>query len=309
MATAEQNFTSHLRAASEVHQTAPSEGSRVEEAMQKGKEAPSPVSLRNLFTHTESHPVVLDLACTKAFGNDWHYWEAPTLWAEIKRVFQSEISEQVRNKLQAIRTLYVSELPWSSWQVFEKISHALNGNPPDWSFMQAVGLEELYGTVDMIDQIRRAEWANEVKLYMAACVLGEDVFYVPSPLEFIQAEVSQPYFVCHDCGNSDPALFHDGVCDTCTLKFEGGSFLLGDYGKKPEGNKGKNLTVVLRYDPEPAERRWKEVSGLASNKVSLKETPVDVQVDKLLSARDYMNIRRRQLVEQITALKGWLGAS
>lgn len=277
--------------------------------MQAGREAPSPVSLRNLFTHTDAHPVVLDLACTKAFGNEWHHWEAPTLWAEIKRVFQSEISEQVRNKLQAIRTLYVSDLPWGSWQVFEKIAHALNGNTPDWSFMQAVGLEELYGTVDMIDQIRRSDWSNEVKLYMAACVLGEDVFYVPAPLEFIQAEVSQPYFVCRDCGNSDPALFHDGVCDTCTLKFEGGSFLLSEYGKTPAGNKGRNLTIVLRYNPELVEKRWNEVSGIPSNKVVLKETPADVQVDKLLSARDYMNIRRRQLVEQITALKGWLGAA
>jgi hypothetical protein len=32
-------------------------------------------------------------------------------------------------------------------------------------------------------------------------------------------------------------------------------------------------------------------------------------VAKLLMARDYMNIRRRQLAAQLTDLKSWLGAS
>ena len=309
MATAEQTFLSHLREAEQIRPTAPTEGSRAAEALAKeDPDISSPVTLRNLFTHHDAHPVALDLACMRAFGAEWYRWEAATLWTEIKRTFQSEVSESVRHKLQAVRTLKVSELPWTSWNVFEKVAHSLNGTLPDWSFMQAVGLEELYAAVDMIDQIHRGEWADEVKRYMAACVLHDDVFFVPAPLQFVQAEVAQPYYICQDCGNANPALFHDGFCDSCTRRFEGGNLSFAPDPEAVAAGRGKRLTIHLRYDPEPVERRWGEVAKLPSRQVRLEETPEDVQVDKLLAARDYMNIRRKQLIEQITALKGWLGA-
>jgi hypothetical protein len=73
--------------------------------------------------------------------------------------------------------------------------------------------------------------------------------------------------------------------------------------------KGKNLELHLRHDPELVAKKWAEVKEKPSFEVDLEENEVDTQVAKLLVARDYMNIRRRQLAEQLTTLKSWLGVA
>jgi hypothetical protein len=175
--------------------------------------------------------------------------------------------------------------------------------------MQVPSLEQLYAALDMLEHIRVVEFSHEVRLYIATAVLHEDVTFVPPPLSFVQLEVSQPFYHCKDCGHEYSALFHDGVCDFCTQKMDHEQGL----SLKPKQdllNKGlgKNMETVLRHDPELVQKRWDEVKGEPLTKVDLQETAVDIQVAKLLVARDYMNIRRRQLAEQLVALKAWLGA-
>lgn len=310
MSTPELELFERLKGATDVKPTAPSEGSIVEkELIKTDPDFAVPVSLRNLFTHQDTHPVVLDFALLKAFGPQWFTWETTTVYQEIHRVFASQISEHTRSKIQAIKTLHVADGVWDSWQVFEKVIQALNNNIPRWAFMQAPSLEQLFAGLDIIDSIRRETFSDEVKAYIAAAVLNEDVFFVPHPLDIVQVEVTNPHYVCLDCGNEDSALFHDGVCDTCTHKFSPENGL----GFRPDpdllaSGKGKNLKLVLKFNPDPIEARWREVEGKPTDSVELEENQVDVQVAKLLLARDYMNIRRRQLAEQLIALKSWLGS-
>lgn len=307
--SAESEFYERLKELAAVKPTAPSEGSAMEAELSKADpDHTTPLSIRNLFTHHDTHPVVLDFALLKAFGPEWFSWDSTTLYQEIQKTFSTQISEHVRAKIQAIKTCHVVDSPWTQWQVFEKVVQALNNNVPKWDFMQVPSLDQLYAGVDILNSIRREEFSDEVKGYIAAAVLNEDVFFVPSPLDFAQVEVSHPFYRCLDCGNEDSALFHDGTCDTCTHKYdaENGLSFMPDQELLAQG-KGKNLKLLLQFNPVPVEDRWNQVSSLASNKVDLQETQDDVQVAKLLVARDYMNIRRRQLAEQLTALKSWLG--
>lgn len=283
----------------------------MEKELEKGDpDLGTPVSIRNIFTHHDTHPIVIDFALLKVFGLEWLGWESETIWAEIQRAFKSQISEHARAKTQTIKSLHISNLPWEKWQVFEKVIQGLNNNIPRWNIMQAPALEQLFAGVDMMTTLRQVEFTDEVKLYMAAAVLNEDVIFVPEPLSFIQAEVSQPYYHCNDCGSENSALFHDGVCDTCTRKFDASAGL----GMRPstaaigEG-RGKNIETRLRFDPDETQKRWDEVKSKSLSEVNLQENEVDTQIAKLLVARDYTNIRRRQLAEQLTNLKSWLGAS
>lgn len=270
----------------------------------------TPVTLRNLFTHHDTHPVVLDFSLLKAFGVEWYAWEPETIWAEINRTFKMSVSEHARAKIQTVKTLHVAEGPWQHWQVFEKIIQGLNNNIPRWEVMQAPSLEQLYAGLDMLEHIRVHEFADEVKRYMAAAVLHEDVTFVPPPLGFLQLEVSQPYYKCKDCGNEDSALFSDGTCDTCTRKFdsENGLSMRPDPEVLATG-RGRSMELLVRFDHRPVEERWEEVKDKPTSEVELEESPVDTQVAKLLVARDYMNIRRRQLADQLTTLKSWIGAT
>jgi hypothetical protein len=290
--------------------TAPSEGSSMEQEIKAGDPDFSlPLTLRNIFIHHDSHPIVLNMALLKAFGLHWYTWEPETVWAEIKRVFNSEVSEHSRAKINALKAIMINTMTWNSWQVFEKVIQALNNNIPRWAIMQAPTIEQLYAGIDILDSLRQVEYGDEVKRYIAACVLNEDIFYVPPPLDFVQTEVSHPYYLCKDCGNEDSALFHDGLCDTCTGKFDTDNGL--SFRPNPEviaSGKGKNLELRLRFDPSDTEKRWHQLKDKPSDQIEFDEVQADIQVAKLLVARDYMNIRRRQLAEQLIALKSWLEA-
>jgi hypothetical protein len=309
--TPEADFYERLHASGSVKPTAPTEGSIVEQELKKTEQDFSaPVSLRNLFTHHDIHPVVLDLALMKAFQLEWLGWDATTLWTEIRRVFKTEISEHSRAKIRALMALHTSDAPWASWHVFEKIVHALNNSIPRFDIVQALSLEQLFSGVDIIETIRHEEFVDEVKDYIAASVLNEDVFFVPAPLEFVQSNVSHPMMVCNDCGSHQDALPGDFTCAFCTKKFapENGLSFRPDTASLQAGF-GKNLKTYLKYDPELVRKRWGEVATAPSESVELDDTKAeDVQVAKLLMARDYLNIRRRQLAEQLVSLKSWLGA-
>lgn len=302
------SFFDRLKGTEAVKVTASPESSPVAKALSKEPDFATPVTLRNLFTHHEAHPTVLDLALMKAFGYEWFKWEPETLWAEIQRTFKTQVSEHNRAKIQAVKTVHVSHLVWESWPVFEKVIQVLNGNLPDWENMQKCSLDQLYAGVDMLNGIRDEKYSDEVKLYMAACVLEDNVFFVPPPLDFIQMEVNQPQFRCKDCGSEDLALFHDGICDTCSMKFDPEQgFSMQPLEERRKLGIGSNTEVIVRFDHRPMVQRWKELEGKETEKVKFEETMVDVQVQRLMIARDYMNIRRKQLIDQLTSLKSWMG--
>lgn len=309
MKITKQDLDDRISRAETVKETAPSAGGVVEKELEKvDSDFKIPLTLRNVFTHHDSHPIVLNLCLIKAFQLEWLLWEPETIWASIQRVFGSQVSEHNRAKIQAIQTLNVVQSPWEMWQVFEKVVQALNNNVPKFDVMQVPTIEQLFVAVDIMDTLRRESFSQEVKSYMAAAVLNDDVFFVPPPLDFIQTEVGHPFYTCQDCGTKFNALFHDGICDSCTQKFDPEQGL--SMRPKPEllqAGHGKNMTLSLKYDPDPIQKRWQEVATLKTESVQLEETQVDAQVAKLLVARDYMNIRRRQLAEQLIALRSWLG--
>lgn len=311
MRTPEEELYSRLSEAEKVKETAPLMGSSVEKELAKtDSDFRTPLTLRNLFTHHDAHPIVLDFALIKAFQLEWFLWEPETIWASILDMFKSNVSEHNRAKIMAIQTLHVSHAPWEQWQVFEKVIQALNNNVPRFDVMQVPSLEQLYAGIDIMDTLRREEFSSEVKQYMAAAVLHEDVFYVPQPLDFIQVEVSKPFYRCDTCETTYSALFHDGVCDNCTQKFDPEQGLsMRPKQELLEAGLGKKLTLAVKYNPDPVQQRWEEVRKKPEMDIELQETQTDAQVAKLIVARDYMNVRRRQLAEQLVSLRSWLGAA
>jgi hypothetical protein len=272
----------------------------------------APLTIRNLFHHHDAHPVVLDFALARVFGDQWVEWEAITIWESVKDAFKTDISELSKAKVQTIKTLHLVDAPWTQWQVFEKVVQGLNNNLPRFDLMQAPSLPQLYAAVDMMTTHwpnGEEPWSDEVKRYIAASVIHEHVCYVTPPLDFVQMEISQPQYECQNCGNVDSALFHDGVCDTCAMKFHPEKNNL-DFLPHPdvvEKTPGRNIKVILKYNPDEVQARYN--AAKSGQSLPLQENAVDMQVDRLLAAESYMNQRRREMVEQLTALKSWLGTS
>lgn len=290
--------------------TAPTAGSAVERELKKADpDFSRPVTVRNLFTHHDTHPVVLDYVLLKAFGVDWFGWEIETTWAEIQRVFQTQISEHNRSKILAARAVHVSDGVWRHWQVFEKVMIAFNNNIPRFDIMQRPAVEQLYAGIDILNTMRKEEFDGEVKAYIAACIHEDDIFFVPDQLEFVQRLVSQPYVTCRDCKSVEDSVGHDGFCTVCTRKLdpEQGLTMEPMHEAKSAGV-GRNLVEELRYDPAPAASRWSLFRDKPTKEFEFEETHADVQVAKLLVARDYTNVRRKQLAEQLNELRAFLEA-
>ena len=291
--------------------TAPSEDSSIEKELKKDDpDFGTPVTIRNLFTHHDTHPVVIDFALMKVFGIYWLGWERETIYSEINTEFQSQISEHAKAKIQTVKTMHVSAAPWKQWQVFEKIVQGLNNNIPNWEVMQAPSIEQLFAAIDSFDFIRKEDFSEEVKQYMAASILHEDVTFTPEPLDFLQLYVAQPKTVCNDCGLETSSLYSDGICDACSGRFDPSQGLsLQPNQVKIMDGKGKNTKVVFTYDYASVRDKWDHVKNIKSDQVELEDNAVDSQIAKLLISRDYMNIRRRQLAEQLVSLKSWLGST
>lgn len=263
---------------------------------------------QNIWTHNDVSPLVLSAALDTAFGPDWFNWTYETVVMSIKSTFKTDTSVSNRQKIRALLSMYADHsMVWDSWQVFEKVIHSLNGNIPRWDVQQPLGVWELMAGVDMLNSLRDLPFSDEVRRYVAACFLTEELMLAPSPLQFAQLEISQPVIVCNTCGNQDAADLSDGTCDTCTKKYDAsrGLSMKGDQNRTEKGI-GKDLETVYTYDHRPVQVLWERVKDLPSKDVKTPEDAVGLQVDSLLMARDHLASCRTQARKQFDQLKGWL---
>lgn len=274
---------------------------------------PTPVTPRNLFSHPDTHPVVLDMALLKVFQLDWFPWLSDTLFHEIEREFKTGIAEVNRIKLMAAKTLHIVDGFWDHWEIFEKVLAGLNGVVPQLDVMQPPDLAALYAGIDIASGIRQETFGDEVKRYCAAAILNEGSTYAPAPLDFCQEFISQPTYKCRDCDRTGSALPpFDGHCPTCTQKFEQDKALsLKPDPDMKDKTKGADLEYHLTYDPQPTKKRFEELDKMPPDQVSdaIREVPEDVESARLIVATDFMRYRSRQLKEQLEGLRDWLGAS
>lgn len=221
-------------------------------------ESPRPFSARNLFVHHDSHPVVLDIQLLDKYGTDWFQWEPETLWSEIMDDFRSpSISDHVRSKIQAVRTIHISDWVFKKWEVFCPVIQALNNNIPDFEILRRPTIAQLFAGVDMMTMIRNdEEFSQEVQQFCGASILDDGVVAAPQPISFCQDEI---------------------------LEIQ------------------KEMGVPV--DHTPVLEKYRQVATLPAEQVVLEENPVDIQVAKLLIARDYMRFRRQQMQDQLRALR------
>jgi hypothetical protein len=273
-----------------------------------------PITVRNLFSHPDTHPVVLDMVLFKKFGISWFEWLSDTLFHEIEREFNTHIAEVNRLKIMAANTLHTIDAYWDRWEIFEKVIAGINGTIPQIEVMQPPSLPSLLAGVDIVDSIRQEQFSDEVKRYCAAVFLNEHTTYAPPPLDFCQEYISQPVYRCLDCGRSGSALPpFDGHCPTCTQKFEQDkAFSLKPDPDMKDKTKGDNVEYTLTYDPKPIRERFEEFDKMPVSELPSKideSSPTDVEAARLIVAVDFVRYRARQLKEQLESLRGWLEAS
>lgn len=266
------------------------------------------VTKANLFSHPEAHPYVLDLALIKTFNLEWFEWEPDTVFQEIKTTFNTSIADINRVKIMSTMTLHIIDSAWEHWEIFESTIHALNGVIPNPRFMNPCDVPALMAGVDIINDIRKEDFSDEIGRYIAACFLHDEISYAPPPIEFAQPFLSQLRYECKHCGKHGDALPpFNGHCDSCSAKFEDEhpfNFKNADWSK----SNSSDIHYYVGLDFQETKKRFDELVGLSTEQLNIQETPEDIEAAKLISAHDYMELRRKQKNQQLTDLKYWLGA-
>lgn len=269
-----------------------------------------PVTSKNLFSHPEAHPLVLDLGLFKTFGVEWLSWLPETLFSEIEQTCKTSVAEVNKLKILAAKTTHVCDAFWEEWEIFEKTVLALNGIIPNVTVMQPPDLPTLLTGVTIANSLREETFNEEVSRYCAAIFLHENVHYAPEPMAFCQSYVTQPVYHCQDCDKQGSALPpFDGLCSSCAEHYaHDRPFAFKPNEEALKRGAGRNLMLAKTYDPAPIEVRFKELDALSSEDLpkNIREVSDDVQAAKLIIATDFVRYRSRQLVEQLSSLKSWL---
>lgn len=212
---------------------------------------PLVVTKQNLWGHNDAHPVVLHTLLNGAYANDWLEWEAETFRARLLEDFPGvPLSDLNLSKIEACRTLLLTDAFWERWEVFVACCMPFNDEFPDFETMQVPVVAQVLVACVTAGHIRMAtpQWSGELKAYVKA-VYAHDGIYVPiSPADFVELEAP------------------DGL-DRATVR--------------------ARLTEILH-----------------TGRSHTADTPLGVQVDRLLSVTHYVEENRERLVHQLGLFHG-----
>lgn len=139
---------------------------------------------KGAFTDTETHPIVLGLILLKTFGPDYLAWEPETIAHEIQLTFGVTVAEVSRQKIEAVRSIYVADAPGAEWPAFEIVAAGLTGIAPRPGIMQRASPVRAGLALECILYIRDAKYiGEEIYRYCAAVLMDHGLVYGPGPLE------------------------------------------------------------------------------------------------------------------------------
>lgn len=154
-----------------------------------GKDEPiRPVTSSNIFRNSAAHPVILYTFMLDKYGPAWLTWDPDAIWLVIEKDFKTSIASITKEKLNAIKTLISVDSFWWVWEVFEKVTQAMNNNIVRFDILQPPTLGQMVNAVRLAKKMRpeMKTFEEEVARYVSAIALEEGVEYLPPPLTFAQ---------------------------------------------------------------------------------------------------------------------------
>lgn len=146
------------------------------------------VTLQNLFSHPDAHPLVLDLVLLHRYGADWLGWEPETIQNHTG-VDLGQISDINFSKVMALKALHLVDHFWQRWEIFVWCAMPLNGFYPDFQMMQVPSVAQCAVAVDISKRIREdVPWSSELKKYLEIVYRHDNLFCPEPPLEFVEVD-------------------------------------------------------------------------------------------------------------------------
>lgn len=124
-------------------------------------------------------------------GPEYLSWTSEALHAELTERF-GEVGVATWEKIQALRILQSHDAYWREWEVFEKVTVALMGEPPIFSFVQTPEAEEVAISLSIAKKINNENSFDEDVLgYIASACLNDGLWYLEDPLKVAEPTLSE----------------------------------------------------------------------------------------------------------------------
>ena len=143
------------------------------------------------FNNYETHASYLADILSDRYNTEWLEWEPETLWQTIKQDFYTDIHPINREKINAAKTVLLVDDFWMEWNVFEKVTKAINNQIPSFVMLEGCAPEEMSWCIEDSSRIRINSFNDEVSLYVRANCLNAGYTLFPSQLNFAQGELTQ----------------------------------------------------------------------------------------------------------------------
>jgi hypothetical protein len=139
---------------------------------------------KQAFQTSGAHPGTLAYLLARDFGDECFGWEPETLWVEVYRTYNTRVSREAKNKVQAVKTIFTSNQPMTQWHIFENVCHAAEGLAPRFDMIQPLSPKQCVRVLRLFGLLRRnVRVSEEVYRYCAACLFNEGVVYGPGLLK------------------------------------------------------------------------------------------------------------------------------
>lgn len=120
------------------------------------------------------------------YGEEWLSWDPETIWQTITQDFSTAIHPVNKEKINAAKTLLMTDDFWIEWQAFEKVVKAFNNFIPSFHMMEGASPAEMAWAVEQAKIIRVFPYSQEVIAYIRANADNLGWVWLPEELRFAQ---------------------------------------------------------------------------------------------------------------------------
>lgn len=150
------------------------------------------ISLKNLFTERFVPPKVYVGVLSKMLGGNWPTWEPETVWADIFDETGVEVSDEVRDKISALRLVLTTDNFWEEFTVFENVILAFNDRYVDPDYLQVCLPQELAYGMTVAGSVKVKPFDSDITNYIRACCTQDGLMVYPNIFAFAEPRYENP---------------------------------------------------------------------------------------------------------------------
>lgn len=122
-------------------------------------------------------PRILAIFLNKTLKDEWIPVLTSTLIDYLQDYYGIEIPQKVKDKIGAIQTMFMNDLFWDQWNIFEKCASALVNKNVRFDIIQTLEPEELSYAIKIADDLRKESYDDEVKSYITISFIDGGSIY------------------------------------------------------------------------------------------------------------------------------------